>query len=154
MKGALWHTIYGLFFLLLVALGLFWVNATRFTHIFVPVEDMAIMALAIFRLTRLATYDVITKFIRDAVAPAPRDSFLGTFSELLNCPWCTGLWFAFFVVFAYYLTPLAWPVILVLALAGAASLVQVFANLVGWSAEERKRRVLALADSPSRTTCG
>jgi hypothetical protein len=152
--SAFWSIVYGLFFVLLILGGLMWIGESRFAFVFVPVADMVIMTLAIFRLTRLATYDVITKFIRDAVGKAPPDSFVGTFSQLLNCPWCTGLWFSFFVLFAYYATPLAWPVILILALAGVASLVQVLGNFIGWSAEAKKRQVLSMGDSGSGSSCG
>ncbi len=151
--SAFWNVIFGLFFVVLVLGGMNWVMSAGFMHIFIPIEDMIIMSLAIFRLIRLASYDVITKFIRDAVGKAPTDSFVGTFSALLNCPWCTGLWFSFFVVFAYYLSPLSWPVILVLALAGVASFFQVVSNLVGWHAEGKKRDVLG-ASEQSTTKCG
>ena len=60
---------------------------------------------------------------------------------LINCPWCTGLWFALVVVFAYHATPIAWYAILVLALASAASFLQLLANLVGWHAEAKKLEV-------------
>lgn len=152
--SAFWNIVFGLFFAALVLGGVLFITSVGFMHIFIPLEDMVIMALAIFRLIRLASYDVITRFIRDAVGKAEPDTFLGTFSSLLNCPWCTGLWFSFFVVFAYYLTPLSWPIIIVLALAGVATFFQVLSNFVGWSAEEKKRKVLAMEDSPSRTTCG
>lgn len=151
--SALWNIVFGVFFVALVLGGVKWITSVGFMHIFIPIEDMVIMSLAIFRLIRLASYDVITKFIRDAVGSARSDSFVGTFSALLNCPWCTGLWFSFFVVFAYYLSPLSWPIILVLALAGVASLIQVLSNLIGWHAEGKKREVLGPSES-STTKCG
>lgn len=151
--SAFWSIVYGLFFLGLVFLGVTWIGEENAAFVFVPIIDMVVMALAIFRLTRLATYDVITKFIRDAVGSARPNSFVGTFSQLLNCPWCTALWFSFFVLFAYYATPLAWPVILILALAGVASFFQVLSNLIGWSAEGKKREVLGSSE-PSSSRCG
>jgi len=45
------------------------------------------------------------------------------------------------VVFAYHATPIAWYAILVLALASAASFLQLLANLVGWHAEAKKLEV-------------
>lgn len=145
--------MFGVFFAGIVVQGAWWLSGGGRYIPSVSAFDLFLMALAIFRLVRLTSYDVITKFLRDAVAPAPRDSFLGTFSQLVNCPWCTGLWFSFFVVFAYYATPVAYPVILILALAGVASFIQVLANLVGWHAEGKKREVQG-AQEPSTTTCG
>lgn len=141
MKNAFWNIAFGIFFAALVILGALWIGKHGLLGQYIPFEHMLVMALAIFRLIRLASYDVITAFIRDAVAAAPKNSFVGTFSLLLNCPWCTGLWFSFFVVFAYYASALAWPVILILALAGAASFFQLLANLIGWHAEAKKQQV-------------
>jgi energy-converting hydrogenase Eha subunit G len=78
---------------------------------------------------------------------------MGTLSALLHCSWCQGLWFSGFVIFFYFATPLAWPVILILALAGVASFIQILANLAGWSAELKKRTVLG-PDHKSTGTCG
>lgn len=153
MKSAFWNIVFGLFFAALVVQGSLWLTGGGRYIPSVSAFDLTLMALAIFRLIRLTSYDVITKFIRDAVAPAPHNSFLGTFSQLLNCPWCTGLWFSFFVVFAYFATPVAYPIILILALAGVASVFQIFGNLIGWYAEGKKREVQG-ASEPSVTKCG
>lgn len=120
----------------------------------IGIGDFFLLALAIFRLVRLVSYDVIFKFVRDALATGTPGSFVATMSALVNCPWCVGLWFSFFVVFFYYASPLAWPIILVLALAGVASLFQVFANLMGWHAEGKKRSVLGADSHGSTSTCG
>ena len=141
MKSAFWNSVYGLFFVALVLLGSDWLMKEGLLARYVSLGDFLLMALAIFRLIRLTSYDVITAFIRDGVANAPKDSFVGTFSQLVHCPWCTGLWFSFFVVFAFYALPIAWPIILILALAGVASLIQILSNLIGWHAEGKKRQV-------------
>lgn len=155
MKTAFWNTFFGLFFVVLVIASAQWLELTgRFTT-WVPLGDFFLMALAIFRLIRLTSYDLITKFIRDWFAPLPKDTFLGTLGSLIACPWCIGLWWAFFVVFFYYATPLAWPIILILALAAIASTLQLIANLIGWSAEAKKREVLGGPNtSGSTSTCG
>jgi hypothetical protein len=114
--------------------------------------DFFLLSLAVWRLTRLFTYDAITQFIRDWFIGARPSSLRGTLHTLLNCPWCTGLWFAYFTLFFYLATPFAWPVILVLALAAVGSFLQVVSNLVGWSAEAKKREVLGNGNSSS--TCG
>ena len=151
----MWNIFFGLFFAGLLFMGVHWLEYTgRFTT-WVPLGDFLLMALALFRLVRLTTYDLITKFIRDAFVGMSRDSFFGTLGALINCPWCTGLWWSFFVVFFYFATPYAWPVILILALAAVGSYLQILANLAGWSAEQKKRDVLGSSNpSGSTSTCG
>ena len=90
---------------------------------------------------RLFTYDAITAFIREWFEGADPESFRGSLGTLINCPWCTGLWFALVVVFAYFATPIAWYGILVLALASSASFLQLLANLIGWQAQAKKLEV-------------
>ncbi|KND51030.1 MAG: hypothetical protein AB202_01305 [Parcubacteria bacterium C7867-007] len=138
-----WNTVLSLFFAGLVAVAVWWLFMTGRVFYDVPVRDLALISLATFRLTRLFTYDVITKFIRDWFINSRENSFSHTLGALLNCPWCTGLWFSFMVVFFYFATPFAWPVILILALAGVASFLMTLANLVGWMAEDRKLEVKA-----------
>ncbi len=60
-------------------------------------------------------------------------------SDLFSCPWCFGLQAAMAVVFFYYLTPYTWIVVLMFAFGGAATFIQLLANMVGWRAEHLKR---------------
>jgi len=91
--------------------------------------------------------------MRDWFKEAPPESLLGTMGALLNCPWCTGLWFSFLVVFFAYATPVAWPIILILALAALATFIQIIANLIGWHAEGKKIVVSNLKGEKPRNTC-
>jgi hypothetical protein len=153
MKSAFWNVFFGLFFLALVALGIDWLYRAGRIASFIPLGDFFLIALAIFRLTRLVCYDVIFAFAREWLAKHPEGTFLGTLSALVHCPWCAGLWFAYAVAFFYFATPIAWPVILVLALAAFATSLQLLANLLGWSAELKKRTVLG-PEHKSGSTCG
>ena len=90
------------------------------------------------------THEMLRSVIRDGLAGGRPDTFRHTLSALLNCPWCTGLWFSFVVVFAYFATVYSWPFILVLALGAVASLMQIIANAIGWTAERRKLETQAL----------
>lgn len=135
-----WSLFFSLFFLALMYLGLEWLIRTERMAWISPWEFF-ILALAIFRLIRLFSYDLITAFLRDWLKESAPNTFLGTVSQLVHCPWCIGLWFSFLVVFAYYATPYAWPLILILALASVASFFQLLANLVGWHAEGKKNQV-------------
>lgn len=155
VQAAFWNVVFALFFAGLVLTGVDHLLSKNLFYRGVGVGDFLLMALAIFRLVRLVSYDVIFKFVRDLLATGKPGTFVGTMSALVACPWCTGLWFSFFVVFFYYATPYAWPIILVLALAGVASLIQILANLMGWHAEGKKRDVLGGSNpSGSTSTCG
>jgi hypothetical protein len=137
MRIHIWNTILSLFFAALVIAADYWLFKTGRMFYDVPV----LIALATFRLVRLFTYDHITKFIRDWFSGSKETSLAGTLGALLNCPWCTGLWFSFLVVFSYFATPFAWPIILILALAGLASFFVMLSNWIGWMAEGRKHEV-------------
>lgn len=100
--------------------------------------DVALIVLATFRLIRLFVYDKVMRWFRDLFASAKRGP-AKTLSDLLGCPWCLGLWMGTFVVFFYFLLPdIAWFIILILAVSSLASVFQLLANLIGWSAERGK----------------
>lgn len=147
-----WSIFFSLFFAALLFVGIGWLAATGRFNRPVSIGDFVLMALAIWRLIRLFTYDAITAFVRDWFAGASPNTFRGTLNALVTCPWCIGLWFSYFVVFFYFATIYAWPVILVLALAAVASFLQILGNLIGWSAEAKKRMVLGSENSSG--TCG
>jgi hypothetical protein len=149
----LWSILLSLFFAALLAFGIWYLSISGGFNRAVGFGDILLMSLAVWRLTRLFTYDAITKFIRDWFVGARPESLRGTLFTLITCPWCTGLWFGATVVFFYFLTPYAWPVMLVLAIAALGSFFQVLSNLVGWSAEAKKRQVLGV-EHQSHTTCG
>lgn len=116
--------------------------------------DLSLIILATFRLTRLCVYDKITRFLRDFfyqanevyteqgvtyfVVKERTSGPLRTMYELLTCPWCFSIWAATVVVFFYYLTPLAWLPILMLAVSGVATMIQLTVNMIGWAAENGK----------------
>lgn len=92
--------------------------------------DLIIVSLAVFRLIRLFVYDSVTSYIRDYLGKL--DAGPGkTLSDLLSCPWCTGVWTALLVSFFYFLSPLAWFPIFVFALAGAGAYLQIIINKIG-----------------------
>lgn len=125
----------------------------------IDVFDAILVALAVFRVTRLLVYDKITRWFRELfmhrrTIPATGSSPayvelmayssgpLRTIYELLRCPWCIGVWAALVVVYAYFMYNWAWYVILILAIAGAASWLQLLTNGIGWRAEMSKLQVL------------
>lgn len=135
-----WNLAFILFFIFLTYLA-FELVMERVAPSSVSLWDTTIMAFAAFRLTRLVVYDSITRWVRDLFEDGQEYTFIGTLKTLINCPWCVGLWFALVVSTAFFLAPYSWFVIYVIALGGAASLIQVLANLIGWSAEHKKRSI-------------
>lgn len=148
MKFQPWYFLFSLFFSALAVAGYIWLDAHSLLTHSISIGNFLLITLAITRLIRLFSYDVITAFIRNWFVDTNPNSFLGTLGTLINCPWCTGLWFSLVVVFLYFATPIAWYAILVLALSTLASFIQILANLVGWSAELKKKQVKALQIHP------
>ena len=124
--------------------------------------DLFLIVFAAFRLVRLFVYDKIMQFFRDWFLD--KEEFVDergaihyhryppikgprrTINDLINCPWCFGMWAGAIIPFFYFLTPWAWFPILALAISGVASLFTLLANLIGWSAEYKKREVMSKFD--------
>lgn len=141
MRIHFWNFFLTLFYALLVIAAVGYLVSVGRIFYEIPVRDLLLIALAIFRLTRLFTYDVIMQFVRNWFVGAEQNTLRHTLGTLINCPWCTGLWFSLVVLFFYFATIYSWPVILILALASLASFFQILANWVGWSAEKKKLEV-------------
>ncbi len=124
-----WHfitsLIYGAIFLLMLTALSF--NG-KIPHS-IPTFDFFMLTLATFRITRLLVHDLVLDFVRDQFAGATGGLKL-SMHDLLDCPWCTGAWVALFVGFAYFTTTLAWPVILIMAVAGFGTLLTILASLM------------------------
>ncbi len=121
--------------------------------------DLLLITLAVFRLTRLFVYDKVTRFVRDpflvkeevispegeimVVRRKHRSGVRRSISDLLDCPWCVAIWATPVVLTAYFLTPYAWYVILILAISGAAVFMEFLAHVTGWTAEYLKKLVKA-----------
>lgn len=141
MKFHLWYFLFLIFFAALGIAGYLWLAANDLLVHQISLGDFLLIALAISRLIRLFSYDIVTNFIRNWFVDENPNSFRGTLGTLINCPWCTGLWFSLVTVFFYFATPVAWYAILVLALSTCASLIQILANFIGHSAELKKRQL-------------
>jgi ABC-type multidrug transport system fused ATPase/permease subunit len=138
-RGDFWNLFFAVFFAAIaIAMAGFLYQLYGEAPTWIPFFDLVLIVLATMRLTRLFVYDAVTIFFRNWFAGSPRGSFLGTMGTLVNCPWCLGLWFALFVVFFYFLSPISWFFILFLAVASLASFLQIIANNIGWNAEYRK----------------
>lgn len=131
-----WNFIFSVFFVGALVSAVLWLQYYRTLPQSVSAFDVLLMALATFRITRLVVYDKIARWFRDLFRGT--SGFATTVQDLLQCPWCIGVWAALIVAFSYYAFEWAWFVVLFLALAGAGSLLQVVANGIGWRAETLK----------------
>ena len=153
-----WYLAYILFFVaILIFSALILTRVNGGVPSGITTFDLVLIILATFRLTRLFVYDKVSKFFRDwfldeenlisqdgellVARTRPEDGPRRTGLELLECPWCVGVWFATFVVFFYYLTPVAWYFILILAVSGVSTFIQILSNMIGWRAEHLKNKV-------------
>lgn len=150
----LWNFVFSILFVGLVGLGMGVLSRYGKLTDSIELFDFALVALATFRLTRLFVYDKVTRWVRDLfmqkreIEGSPGELLivrgkypsgpLRTLGDLFGCPWCFGVWAAFVVTFFFFLTPFAWYPILFLAIAGIATLLQLFANMIGWRAELMK----------------
>lgn len=102
-----------------------------------------LLVMASYRLTRLIVFDQITSFIRrpfvnerfqedknglTVAIIEEKGGVVRTFMRnLLTCYWCVGIWSSIVVAASYVLIPtISFPVMLVLALAGAAGIIESF----------------------------
>jgi hypothetical protein len=155
-----WNFIFSLFFIGVLAGAIWFIyQENGYYPFYIPVFDAVLLALAAFRITRLMVYDKIARWFRELfvakryyeeggvqyveIRPYGK-GFRHTVHDLLQCPWCIGVWSALIVTFCYFMFPWAWFAVLFLAVAGLGSLLQVSANLIGWRAEHLKRTTESL----------
>ncbi|MDC3417105.1 DUF1360 domain-containing protein [Aquibacillus salsiterrae] len=107
--------------------------------------EFIVLALATFRLTHLIVFDTITGFLRapfieveeevwedgivDEIVHVKGKGVRRFIGELISCYWCTGVWSAIIVYISYYFIPtIAYPIIIILALAAVSSIIHVMIN--------------------------
>ena len=116
---AFWNFIFTIFYALLVAGSLYFLKMDGKFKSQITIFDFLLLGLATFRMTHLLVYDHITGYIREYFAKFEKGPGK-TLSNLLSCPWCTGIWMALTAAFFYILTPLTWYIVFIIALAGIA----------------------------------
>ncbi len=150
----MWNFIFSILFVGVLVGTLYAMKVMRGGFLIsVPPFDAILIALAAFRITRLVVYDKITRWFRELFADVrtvttPEGKMVEihkhgtgirhTISDLLDCPWCISFWSSLILVFCYFVFDWAWSVIFFLAIAGVGSLVQLWANVIGWKAENLK----------------
>lgn len=143
-----WNVIFSIFFLaLLIMAAIVLETEARIPYAELTLIDYSILALATWRLIRLFTKDSITRFFREQFwdvvkvgrghrLEKPKTGPRRTIADLLSCPWCFGVPAATIVTFLYLVTPLAVFPIIILALAGVGTFLQLLASLVAGAAEK------------------
>ena len=146
-----WNVVFILFYIgLVVMAGIILSTEARMTYAELTLLDLTIVSLASFRFTRLFVYDAMTKFFREqfwdvklvrtkVMLVKPVTGPRRTLADLMSCPWCFGVWATSFILFFYLLTPHAYFPILILALSSIATMLQIFANMIGWKGEQLKK---------------
>ena len=146
-----WNVIFLLFYVgLLVMAMIILESEARMAYTDLTLLDLALITLASFRVTRMFVYDSMTRFLREqfydtkvvrnkVTLVKPVNGPRRTLADLVGCPWCFGVWATTCVTFFYLLTPHAYFPTLILAIAAVATLLQLFANMMGWKAEQLKQ---------------
>jgi Protein of unknown function (DUF1360) len=148
-----WNFVFSIFFLALVAMAAIILESeSRIRLNELVLADYVLITLASWRLTRLFVYDAITKFFREQfwdlkkvgkgfVLEKPKIGPRRTLADLLSCPWCFGVWATAMVTFLYLISSYMVYPVLILALSGVATFLQLLSNLVGHKAEQLKQEV-------------
>lgn len=97
--------------------------------------DLALLGLAAFRAIHLITYDKIFDIVRAAfmdhkgarLKTAER-GWRRLMCEFIQCIWCTGMWSGLIVVTVYFLGTWGRYAVIVLAVAGLGSLLQLMSK--------------------------
>jgi hypothetical protein len=146
-----WNFVFSVFFIILIVMGAIILETeARIPLANLEVVDYVLITLASWRLTRLFVYDAVSKFFREQFwdvkkvgkgyrLEKPSYGPRRTLADLMGCPWCFGIWATATVIFFYLLTPYAVFPVVILALSGVATFLQLSSNLVGNKAEQLKR---------------
>jgi hypothetical protein len=154
-----WNFLFSVFFIIVLVGALWYMKSVRGFYLGqVPPFDALLLALASFRVTRLVVYDKISGWFRDLFDDPRGHGLRHAIHDLVSCPWCVGFWSALILVVAYFTQEWAWTVIFFLAIAGAGSMVQLYANSIGWRAEnlklDAKGKETSLNQEIDRTSLG
>lgn len=148
-----WNFVFGIFFVSLFVMGAIILETeARLTYAELTLLDLALVTLAVWRLVHLFVYEHTTKWFREQfydvkkvgkgyVLEKPKFGPRRAVADILTSPWSMGTILAGLVVFAYLMTSYAFYLVLLLAIAGVASLLQIFSNQLGWQGEKLRQEV-------------
>ena len=147
-KEQMWNLFFVCFFAVILVLTgvMFRINNIDIKRI--GYYELTLMILASFRLIRLIVYDQIMQYIRDYASSKSNVGFFSAMATLLACPWCVGIWVAPVVVFIAFYIPYGDLFILVFAISGVATIIQLLSNILALNIKE-KNYISALLEKNS-----
>ncbi len=105
----------------------------------ITLKEAIVIILASYRMTRILVFEKIFKYFRDVLKRREDLYVLGTISSIITCPWCAGVWVTLTIIVFYYLVPYGILLAYVLALAGLASIVILYSNMLHMRTERKQR---------------
>jgi hypothetical protein len=105
----------------------------------ITLKEIIVIILASFRMTRILVFEKIFKYFRDVLKRREDLYLIGTLSSIITCPWCAGVWVTLVIIVFYYLVPYGTLLVYVLALAGLASIVILYSNMLHMRTEYKQR---------------
>lgn len=100
--------------------------------------DLIMIALAIYRVTRVVVFEKIFKYFRDFVKANNNPYFMRTLCSIITCPWCAGVWIALVMIVFFFLIPFGQLMVYLMALSGVASFLVMVSNYIGLSVYEKE----------------
>lgn len=119
----------------------------------ITLTDGLILALASFRMIRGGTFDKLTRYLREIFkyqkrfvtedgklyvikTETPNGTWRRAINETIECVWCLGFWTTLISLFLYYISPATYIIILLFAVSGVATAVQLLVSLIATKYEE------------------
>ncbi len=104
----------------------------------ISTQDLILVILASYRITRIVVFEKIFKFARDLIKNQNRYYFFSTLEFIVTCPWCAGVWVVLITLIFFYLIPFGDLLVYALAIAGVASFIVQTVNLIGLHLEQKQ----------------
>jgi len=105
----------------------------------ITLKEAIVIILASYRMTRILVFEKIFKYFRDMLKRREDLYLIGTLSSIITCPWCAGVWVTLTIIVFYFLIPFGVLLVYVLALAGIASIVILYSNMLHMRTERKQR---------------
>jgi hypothetical protein len=141
-----WNFLATLFYIVCLATLGFGLESFGITKEDFRLGDIALMAVATYRLTRILVFDKIFKLFRDFLKAKEKLYVFYVIREIITCPWCAGVWVALVVAALYYMVPYGDIFIILLTISGISSFLVVSINYIGLSTEEKQHKVKNLKE--------
>lgn len=105
----------------------------------ITLKEAVVIILASYRMTRILVFEKIFKYLRNVLKRREGLYIVGTLSSIITCPWCAGVWVTLIIVVFYFLVPYGILLVYVLAMAGVASVVILYSNMLHMRTDRKQR---------------